>query len=61
MDNACYLQTGVYNFFNNLKTLMWLLTIFYRLIAQGAYDNGRFALNTTMGLGGFVDVAKVLD
>jgi phospholipid-binding lipoprotein MlaA len=26
--------------------------------AQSAHDTGRFALNTTLGLGGFVDVAK---
>jgi phospholipid-binding lipoprotein MlaA len=54
-----FMQTGVYNFFNNLKDINVVINdILQAKFAQGAYDTGRFALNTTMGLGGFVDVAK---
>jgi phospholipid-binding lipoprotein MlaA len=54
-----FMQTGVYNFFNNLKDINVVINdILQAKFAQGAHDTGRFALNTTMGLGGFVDVAK---
>jgi phospholipid-binding lipoprotein MlaA len=53
------MQTGVYNFFNNLKDINVVINdILQAKFAQGVHDTGRFALNTTMGLGGFVDVAK---
>ena len=54
-----FMQTGVYNFFNNLKDINVVINdILQAKFAQSAHDTGRFALNTTMGLGGFVDVAK---
>ena len=54
-----FMQTGVYNFFNNLKNINVVINdILQAKFAQSAHDTGRFALNTTMGLGGFVDVAK---
>jgi phospholipid-binding lipoprotein MlaA len=54
-----FAQTGVYNFFSNLKTINVVINdVLQAKFAQGAHDTGRFALNTTMGLGGFVDVAK---
>ncbi len=53
-----FMQTGVYNFFNNIKDINVVINdILQAKFAQSAHDTGRFALNTTMGLGGIVDVA----
>ena len=53
-----FMQTGVFNFFNNLKNINVVINdVLQAKFAQSAHDTGRFALNTTMGLGGFVDVA----
>jgi phospholipid-binding lipoprotein MlaA len=53
------MQTGVFNFFTNLKNINVVINdVLQAKFAQSAYDTGRFALNTTLGLGGFVDVAK---
>jgi phospholipid-binding lipoprotein MlaA len=53
-----FAQTGVYNFFSNLKNINVVINdVLQAKFAQSAYDTGRLALNTTMGLGGFVDVA----
>jgi len=54
-----FMQTGVFNFFTNLKNINVVINdVLQAKYAQGAHDTGRFALNTTLGLGGFVDVAK---
>lgn len=54
-----FMQTGVYNFFGNLKNINVVINdVLQAKFAQSAHDTGRFALNTTMGLGGFIDVAK---
>ena len=54
-----FAQTGVYNFFSNLKDINVVINdVLQAKFAQSAHDTGRFALNTTMGLGGFVDVAS---
>jgi phospholipid-binding lipoprotein MlaA len=54
-----FVQTGVFNFFSNLKNINVVINdVLQAKFAQSAHDTGRFALNTTMGLGGFVDVAK---
>jgi phospholipid-binding lipoprotein MlaA len=54
-----FMQTGVFNFFNNLKTINVVINDFLQAkFKQGAADTGRFALNTTLGLAGFVDVGK---
>lgn len=54
-----FVQTGVYNFFSNLKTINVVINdVLQAKFAQSAHDTGRFALNTTMGLAGFVDVAS---
>jgi phospholipid-binding lipoprotein MlaA len=51
-------QTGVYNFFSNLKDINVVVNdVLQAKFAQSAHDTGRLALNTTMGLAGFVDVA----
>ena len=53
-----FMQTGVYNFFGNLKTINVVINdLLQAKFAQSLHDAGRFALNTTMGLAGFVDVA----
>ena len=54
-----FMQTGVANFFSNLKNINVVINdVLQAKFAQGAHDTGRFALNTTMGLAGFVDVAS---
>jgi phospholipid-binding lipoprotein MlaA len=54
-----FMQTGVFNFFSNLKNINVVINdVLQAKYAQSAHDTGRFALNTTLGLGGFVDVAK---
>lgn len=56
-----FMQTGVYNFFSNLKNINVVLNdVLQAKFSQSAYDTGRLAINTTMGLGGFVDVASQL-
>jgi phospholipid-binding lipoprotein MlaA len=52
-------QTGVFNFFNNLKGINVVLNdLLQAKFSQSAADLGRFTLNSTAGLGGFIDVAK---
>lgn len=52
-------QTGVNNFFTNLKGINVVLNdLLQAKFFQSAADLGRFTLNTTAGIGGFVDVAK---
>lgn len=54
-----FVQTGVFNFFNNLKTINVVINdVLQAKFQQSAEDAGRLALNTTLGLGGFVDVGK---
>lgn len=52
-------QTGVNNFFTNLKGINVVLNdLLQAKFSQSAADLGRFTLNTTAGIGGFVDIAK---
>ncbi len=54
-----FMQTGVFNFFNNLKTINVVINdVLQAKFKQSAEDAGRFALNTAFGLGGFLDVGK---
>jgi phospholipid-binding lipoprotein MlaA len=54
-----FMQTGVFNFFSNLKNINVVINdVLQGKFAQSAHDSGRFALNTTLGLGGFLDVGK---
>lgn len=54
-----FVQTGVFNFFNNLKGINIVLNdVLQAKFSQSAEDLGRFTLNSTAGLGGFLDVAK---
>lgn len=54
-----FMQTGVFNFFNNLKTINVIINdVLQAKFKQSGEDAGRFALNTTLGLGGFLDVGR---
>lgn len=55
------MQTGVTNFFNNLKGINVVLNdLLQGKFEQSASDFGRFTTNTTIGLGGLFDVATPL-
>ncbi len=54
-----FMQTGVFNFFNNLKNVNVVLNdVLQGKFSQGFQDTGRFAVNTTLGAGGLFDVAN---
>lgn len=54
-----FVQTGVFNFFNNLKNINIVLNdVLQAKFRQSAKDTGRFAINSTIGLAGLVDVAE---
>ncbi len=54
-----FMQTGVFNFFNNLKNVNVVINdVLQAKFAQSAEDTGRFAINSTAGVGGLFDVAK---
>lgn len=54
-----FMETGVSNFFNNLKTINVVLNdVLQGKLEQSGKDTGRFLMNTTLGLGGVFDVAK---
>lgn len=53
-------KTGISNFFTNLRYPINLVNDLLQLkFTQALEHTGRFALNTTVGLVGFIDVAKV--
>ncbi len=53
-----FVQTGVSNFYANMRGIGVFINDFLQAkFAQGASDTGRFALNTTVGLLGLIDVA----
>lgn len=54
-------QTGISNFFSNLRYPIYLISDILQLkFEQAAEHTARVALNTTLGIAGFVDVAKDL-
>ena len=54
-----FVQTGVFNFFNNLKNINVVINdMLQAKFQQSAQDGGRFLMNTTVGVGGLFDVAK---
>jgi phospholipid-binding lipoprotein MlaA len=56
-----FVQTRLFNFFNNLKEIDVVLNdMLQAKFAQSAQDTGRFALNSTLGIAGFFDVAANL-
>jgi len=53
-------QRGFSNFFNNLGTLTTVVNDLLQFKFSEAFtDAGRFVINTTFGLGGFIDVAAM--
>lgn len=53
-----FIQTGVSNFYTNLKGISVVLNDFLQgKFKQGGIDTGRFLLNSTVGLAGIIDVA----
>ncbi|MDD2759420.1 MAG: VacJ family lipoprotein [Methylomonas sp.] len=56
-----FMQTGVSNFFNNLKGINVVLNdLLQGKFEQGASDTGRFLTNSTIGVLGLFDVASDL-
>lgn len=56
-----FMETGVSNFFNNLKGINVVLNdVLQGKFEQGASDTGRFITNSTIGLVGLFDVASDL-
>jgi phospholipid-binding lipoprotein MlaA len=54
-----FVQTGIFNFFNNLKNVNVVINdVLQAKFEQSAEDTGRLLINSTIGLGGLVDVAK---
>lgn len=56
------IDTGVTNFFSNLDDIGVFINDFLQFkLAQGSLDFSRFLLNTSVGLGGVIDVGSRLD
>lgn len=54
-----FVETGVSNFFSNLKGINVVLNdVLQGKFQQGASDAGRFLTNTTIGVAGLIDVAS---
>ena len=54
------IRKGINNFFNNLKSLTTVLNDVLQLkFAHAFKDAGRFVINSTFGLAGFIDVASM--
>lgn len=54
------MRTGISNFFSNLGTLTTVVNDLLQLkFAQAFTDAGRFVINSTFGLAGFIDVASM--
>lgn len=54
-----FIQTGIFNFFNNLKNVNNIINdVLQAKFEQSAEDTGRLLINSTIGLGGLVDVAQ---
>jgi len=52
------IRTGISNFFNNLFSVTTILNDLLQLkFTQAFTDTGRFVINSTFGLAGFIDVA----
>ncbi len=53
---------GVTNFFSNMNDIGVTINDLLQLkMAQGGMDASRFLINTTAGVAGFIDVAKMID
>ncbi len=57
-----FADTGVSNFFSNLADVgVFINDLFQLKLVQGGSDLGRFLVNSTVGVGGFIDVATMID
>jgi phospholipid-binding lipoprotein MlaA len=57
-----FVDDGITNFFSNLNDIGVTINDFMQLkLVQGGMDASRFLINTTAGVAGFVDVAKMID
>lgn len=57
-----FVNNGISNFFSNLKDIGVTINDFLQLkMTQGGMDASRFMINTTAGVAGFIDVAKMVD
>lgn len=56
------IDQGITNFFSNINDIGTTINDFLQLkLTQGGMDFSRFLINTTAGLGGFIDVASMID
>jgi phospholipid-binding lipoprotein MlaA len=54
-----FMRTGINNFFSNLRYPSYLVSdILQGKITQAGEHTGRFLINSTIGLAGFLDIAK---
>lgn len=54
-----FMRTGIHNFFLNLRYPSYLVSdILQGKITQAGEHTGRFLINSTIGLGGLLDIAK---
>ena len=57
-----FVDRGVTNFFSNIDDINVVLNdLLQAKFGQSGSDTGRLLLNSTLGIGGFVDVASMLD
>lgn len=57
-----FVNDGITNFFSNMNDIGVTINDFMQLkLAQGGMDASRFLINTTAGVVGFIDVAKMID
>jgi len=57
-----FLETGVHNFFNNIRDIPTLINSLLQFSGGKSLETtGRFLVNSTIGLLGFIDVATALD
>lgn len=57
-----FVDDGITNFFSNMNDIGVTINDFMQLkLLQGGMDASRFLINTTVGVVGFVDVAKMID
>ena len=57
-----FIDQGITNFFENIRDIRVTINDLLQFkFKQGAMDAGRFLVNTTVGIVGFVDVATMID
>ncbi|MDO9049205.1 MAG: VacJ family lipoprotein [Methylobacter sp.] len=57
-----FVDDGITNFFSNMNDIGVTVNDLLQLkMIQGGMDASRFLINTTVGVAGFIDVAKMLD